>query len=382
MEKFTYKNPTQIEFGKEKEKNIGTYISSYGVKKVLLTFGSDRIKKDGLYDSVVNSLKEFDIEFVELGGIVSNPTLSTVYEGIQKAKETKVDGILSVGGGSVLDSSKSIAVGALDDGDVWDFFLGKREITKALPVFDIITMAATGSEMNAFAVVTNEKTKQKYSITSAFIYPKVSVINPELQKSISKDYLVYSAADIIAHSIEGYFTATVHPTIISKYIEANISTVIESTEILLKDSENYNARAEFAWAATNALNGTTYLGVAGFSYPNHMIEHTLSALFNVPHGAGLSVIMPAWMKWYYKKNPTQFERFANKIFGVYSAQEGIEALENWFNKIGTPTKLSQFSIKEEDIPLIVENVYGNAKHFGLDSVYTKEVLFEILNNAA
>lgn len=382
MEKFTYKNPTQIEFGKEKEKNIGKYISSYGVKKVLLTFGSDRIKKDGLYDSVINSLKEFDIEFVELGGIVSNPTLSTVYEGIKKAKENKVDGILSVGGGSVLDSSKAIAVGSLDEGDVWDFFLGKREITKALPVFDIITMAATGSEMNAFAVVTNEETKQKYSISSAFIYPKVSVINPELQKSVSKDYLVYSAADIIAHSIEGYFTATIHPIIISKYIEANISTVIESTEILLKDSENYDARAEFAWAATNALNGTTYLGVAGYSYPNHMIEHTLSALFNVPHGAGLSVIMPAWMKWYYKNNPTQFERFANEIFGVYSAQEGIEALENWFNKIGTPTKLSQFSIKKEDIPLIVENAYGNAKHFGLDSIYTKEVLSEILNNAA
>ena len=169
MEKFTYKNPTQIEFGKEKEKNIGKYISSYGVKKVLLTFGSNRIKKDGLYDSVVNSLKEFDIEFVELGGIVSNPLLSTVYEGIQKAKDSKVDGILSVGGGSVLDSSKAIAVGSLDEGDVWDFFLGKREITKALPVFDIITMAATGSEMNGYAVVTTEKTKQKFTIWSPWV---------------------------------------------------------------------------------------------------------------------------------------------------------------------------------------------------------------------
>lgn len=381
MQNFTYCNPTRIEFGKNKEKNIGKYISEYGVKKVLLTYGSNRIKKDGLYDSVVNSLKEFDIEFVELGGIISNPVLSKVREGITLAKEEKVEAILSVGGGSVIDSSKTIAVGAVNDGDVWDFFVGTRTIEKALSVFDIITLAATGSEMNSFAVVTNEETKEKYSIMSNHIYPKVSVINPELQKSVSKNYLVYSAADIIAHSIEGYFTAKVHPTIISKYVESNISTVIETTEILLENGEDYNARAQFAWAATNALNGTTYLGVSEYSFPNHMIEHSLSALFNVAHGAGLSVVMPAWMKWYYKNNPVQFERFANEIFGVYSSQEGIESLENWFNKIGTPTKLSQLNIKESDISAIVENILNNAKHSGLDNIYTKEVLTQILRNA-
>ncbi len=381
MENFSYYNPTRIEFGKEKEKNIGQYINSFGIKKVLLTYGSERIKKDGLFDTVIQSLKEFDIEFVEFGGIQSNPILSTVYKGIEVAKDTKVDAILSVGGGSVLDSSKAIACGALYDGDVWDFFINKNTIKNALPIFDIITIAATGSEMNSFAVVTNENTKQKYSIFSPLIYPKVSVINPELHKSITKEYLVYSASDVIAHSIEGYFTATVHPKIILKYIESNISTIIETTEILLQNSQDYDARAEFAWAATNALNGTTYLGVGGFSYPNHMIEHSVSALFNVPHGAGLSVIIPSWMKWFYKQNEARFERFAKEIFGKSTATEAIESLENWFNKIGTPTKLSQFGIKESDIDLIVENALDCSKHFGIEQIYTKEILKEILNYA-
>lgn len=381
MKNFTYHNPTRIEFGKGKEKAIGNYIAADGVKKVLLTYGSERIKKDGLFNTVKASLEANGIEYIELGGIISNPVLSKVYEGIDAAKAHNVEAILSVGGGSVLDSSKAIAAGALYAGDVWDFFIGKSTITKALPVFDIITLAATGSEMNTYAVVTNEATKQKFSIASEHVYPRVSIINPDLQKSVSKEYLVYSASDVIAHSIEGYFTASYHPDIIASYIETNIATVIKTTEILLSDPENYNARAEFAWAATQALNGTTYLGVEGASYPNHMIEHSLSALYNVAHGAGLSVIMPAWMKWYVSRNEKQFERFAKNIFGQATANEGIEALEAWFDKIKTPTRLSQFGIKASEIDSIVENAYENAKAFGLAEMYTKEVLKDILNLA-
>jgi len=381
MVNFTYQNPTRIEFGREKENEIGEHIAAENIKKVLLTYGSERIKKDGLFDIVTDSLGANGIEFVELGGIVSNPVLSKVYEAVDLAKEHTVEAILSVGGGSVLDSSKAIAAGSLYDGDVWDFFIGKSVIDKALPVFDIITLAATGSEMNTFAVVTNESTNQKYSIASPHLYPKVSVINPELQKSVSKEYLVYSAADIIAHSIEGYFTASSHPDVIAAYIEANIMTVMKTTEKLLEDQDDYDARGEFAWAATQALNGTTYLGVEGYSFPNHMIEHTLSALFNVPHGAGLSVVMPAWMKWYVSQNEDQFKRFAQKLFGLSSPTEGIEALELWFNKVGTPTKLSQLSIKEDDLEAIVENAFETAKHFGLAKLYNKEVLQEILHKA-
>jgi len=381
MTNFTYQNPTKIEFGKDKEKAIGDYIAAENIKRVLLTYGSDRIKKDGLFDTVAASLDANGIEYFELGGIVSNPLLSKVHEGVDAAKLHNVDAILSVGGGSVLDSSKAIAAGALYDGDVWDFFIGKSVIEKALPLFDIITLAATGSEMNTYAVVTNEETKQKFSIASPHVYPKVSVINPELQKSVSKEYLVYSAADIIAHSIEGYFTATSHPDLIAAYIEANIATVMKTTETLLADPDDYDARAEFAWAATQALNGTTYLGVGSVSFPNHMMEHALSALYNVPHGAGLSVIMPAWMKWYYKRNEKQFVRFAEKLFGKTDAMEGIEALERWFDKVGTPTRLSQFGIDETAMDTLVENVYAHAKAFGIAELYTQETIREILKKA-
>jgi alcohol dehydrogenase YqhD (iron-dependent ADH family) len=374
MENFVYYNPTKIEFGKEKEKKIGKFIKDAGFKKVLLVYGSERIKKDGLFETVSNSLKDNNIEFLSFGGVISNPILKTVQDAIKIAKNEKIEAILSVGGGSVLDSCKTIAVGTLYDGDVWDFFGGKKVIEKALPIFDIITLAATGSEMNGYAVITNEKTKHKDSIWSPFVYPKVSIINPELQKSVSKEYLTYSASDIIAHCIEGYFTAKVQPTYMSRQVENIIKTVMETTEILLKNPDDYSARGDFAWAATNALNGTTTVGTSGFSFPNHMIEHSLSALYNVPHGAGLSVVMPAWMKWYYKQNEAQFIRFAKELFGKNSALEGIEALENWFNKIGTPTKLAQFSLSEDNFADIIENL-------SFQEEYSKQDLEEILKNA-
>ena len=374
MENFSFCNPTQIEFGRDKEKNIGKYISKNGVKKVLLVYGSKRVIEDGLFDVVINSLKENGVDFIAFGGVVSNPILGTIQNAIKIAKDEKVDGVLSLGGGSVLDSSKAIAVGTLYDSDVWDFFLGKEQIKKALPIFDIITLAATGSEMNGYAVVTNEKTKQKFSIWSPLIYPKVSVINPELQKSVSKEYLVYSATDIIAHTIEGYFTAKIQPKYMSRQVENIIKTVIETTEILIENPDDYNARGEFAWAATNALNGTTTVGTAGFSFPNHLIEHALSALYNVPHGAGLSVVIPAWAKWYYKENEAQFIRFAKEIFGKNTALEGIETLESWFNKIGTPTRLNQFGLDKSNISDIIENLsYQND--------IEKDDLEKILSNA-
>ncbi|WP_066345918.1 iron-containing alcohol dehydrogenase [Aliarcobacter cryaerophilus] len=374
MENFSFCNPTQIEFGRDKEKNIGKYISKNGVKKVLLVYGSRRVIEDGLFDVVINSLKENGVDFIAFGGVVSNPILGTIQNAIKIAKDEQVDGVLSLGGGSVLDSSKAIAVGTLYDGDVWDFFLGKEQIKKALPIFDIITLAATGSEMNGYAVVTNEKTKQKFSIWSPLVYPKVSVINPELQKSVSKEYLVYSATDIIAHTIEGYFTAKIQPKYMSRQVENIIKTVIETTEILIKNPDDYSARGEFAWVATNALNGTTTVGTSGFSFPNHLIEHALSALYNVPHGAGLSVVIPAWAKWYYKENEAQFIRFAKEIFGRNTALEGIEELESWFNKIGTPTRLNQFGLDKSNISYIIENLsYQND--------IGKDDLEKILSNA-
>ncbi|MFT3847716.1 MAG: iron-containing alcohol dehydrogenase [Propionivibrio sp.] len=381
MDNFSFYNPTRIEFGKDKEQLVGQILAEHGIKKVLLTYGSERIKRDGLFATIGKSLDKAGITFVECGGIVSNPVLSKVREAIVLARAHQVDAVLSVGGGSVLDSSKAIAAGTCYSGDVWDLFIGKGQIETALPVFAVLTLAATGSEMNAGAVVTNEATKEKFAINSAHTFPKVSIVNPALMQTVSRDYLVYSAADIIAHSIEGYFTATVQPKVQSRLVESVIKTVIETTEALLADPHDYNARAEFAWAATLALNGITYAGTSGFGYPNHMIEHSLSALFNVPHGAGLSVVMPAWMKWFHGRNIAQFERFAREVFGLKTAEEGIAALEKWFDRIGTPTRLSQLNITAADLPAILENLQGNARWFGLAETYTQDVLAEILKKA-
>ncbi len=381
MNNFTFFNPTRIEFGTGKEQLIGQVLAEHGVKKILFCYGSDRIKQDGLFTTVTKSMNEHGIEFVECGGIVSNPVISKVREAIALAREHQVNAVLSVGGGSVLDSAKAIAAGTLYQGDVWDLFNGKGKINAALPVFDILTLAATGSEMNNGAVVTNEETREKFAIGSVHTFPKVSIVNPVLMQTVSRDYLVYSAADIIAHSIEGYFTARVQPKFHSRMAEAIIKTVIETTETLLKNPMDYDARAEFAWASTQALNGLIYAGTGGFSYPNHMIEHSLSALFNVPHGAGLSVIIPAWMKWYHGRNPEQFQRFANYIFGVDTPGQGIAALEKWFDKIGTPTRLSQLGITEEDLPATIENILGNARWFGIADIYKRDVVTTILQNA-
>ena len=376
---FTFHNPTKIEFGRGKERDIGLYMREFDAKRTLLIYGSERIKKDGLFDTVAASLKENCIEFIELGGVVSNPVLSKVYEGIELARKFNADSVLSVGGGSCLDSAKAIAAGALYEGDVWDFFTGK-DPSRALKIFDIITLAATGSEMNSGAVVTNEATKQKFSIHGDVLYPLVSVVNPQLQASVSREYLVYSAADVIAHSIEGYFTASVQPDIINLYIEANIKTVMKTTKILLADPDNYDARAEFAWAATMALNGLTYVGTHGYTYPNHMLEHAMSAVVNCAHGAGLAVIMPAWMKWYKSRNLSAFERFAREIFGVSSADEGIDAFKAWLSKIGAPVSLKAVGIEGETLEEVVNLAYDYAANWRKDKLYTKEnikAIFEL-----
>lgn len=381
MKSFEFYNPTRIIFGEDREHEIGKAISELGFNNILLCFGSDRIKSDGLFQNIAHSLIAKNIQWMEFGGIVSNPLLSKVNEGIELARSKSVDAVLSIGGGSVLDSAKAIAAGVHYNGDIWDLFSGKDIIKSALPIFDIMTLSATGSEMNGTAVITNEATQEKFFVASEHLSPKISIINPLLMQSVPQDYLVYSATDIIAHTIEGYFTASNQPYLPSVLVESIIKTVIRSTDILLKNPKDYNARAEFSWASILALNGLTTAGIANFSHPNHMIEHSLSALFNVPHGAGLSVVIPAWMKWYFPRNQVQFERFAKVIFNEDSAEKGIQAFEDWLNTIGTPTRLSQLSITDKDLPAITNNALNSTQRFGLDDLYTQEVIDTILRNA-
>ncbi|MBA9087951.1 hypothetical protein FHR92_004444 [Fontibacillus solani] len=379
MKDFTFYNPTRVEFGKDKENKIGEYMALYGVKKALFVYGSERIKTTGLFDKVSLSLGENGIEFVTLGGIKSNPVISTAREGVRLAKENGVDAVLAVGGGSVLDTAKVIAAGAVYDGDVWDLCSYKKYPDKALKIFDILTLSATGSEMNSSAVITNEETTEKFGFSSPAAFPTVSVINPELQATVSKDYLAYSAVDILSHCMDLYFTASYIPEFTANHIENIIKTVIRTTDILLNNPDDYEARSEFAWSAAQALNRSTFAGVEGNRYDTHLIEHSLSALYDVPHGAGLAVVYPAWTAWHMPTNRSRYERFAQQVFGLQTAEEEIDALTNWFISIGAPVKLDQIDVGADKIEEIAAHIYRTIEMARMQSMYSKETLIELLN---
>lgn len=377
---FTFHNPTKIIFGAGKESLIGGELKAAGISTVLLVYGRSSVVKSGLLDRVMVSLKAADLDCTLFGGVVSNPVLSHTREGVALAKRNKVGAILAVGGGSVLDEAKAIAVGALADEDVWQFFTG-REVERALPVFTILTIAATGSEMNGNSVVTNVETRQKYNISSPHFYPRLSILNPELTHSVPLNYTAYSAVDAIAHVCEGYFTKQPGTHLQDRLVEGIIKTVIETTDLIMVDPAHAKARASFMWTATLALNGLTTAGIGEYSFPNHMIEHALSAIYNIPHGAGLSIVMPAWMKWYLPKNSGQFARFAKEIFGLDSGPAGIAALEQWFVAIKSPVRLHEAEIPASDLEAIAENAEGLARQGGISGQYTKQTIAEILQLA-
>jgi alcohol dehydrogenase YqhD (iron-dependent ADH family) len=381
MENFEFFNPTRIIFGKGTENKIGEILKKDKIKKVLFVYGKESIKKIGLYERVVKALRENNIEFIEHSGVKPNPVLSHTKEGIKKAKEEKVNAILAVGGGSVIDEGKTIAVGAKSKKDVWVYFKRGDEIKSALPVYTILTLAATGTEMNGFAVITKEENQEKLSISSEHIFPKVSILNPEITFSVSAQYQAYACVDVIAHVIEHYFSGKYCPVLQSRFVEMIVKTAMQTTETILKEPYNYNARAEFMWAATLALNGLTRLGIKDGSFPNHMIAHALGALYDLAHGACLSIVIPAWMRWYKDRNIQQFERFAKEIFNVKTADEGILELKNRFKKIGAPVSLKDVGISESEISKIVDNAYNIAKVWQMKDVYNKKVLTEIIKYA-
>ncbi len=378
---FEFHNPTKIIFGRNKETLIGQILTEAGIRKVLFVYGKGSIKRSGLFERITKSLEQHAIGTIEFGGVNSNPLLSHTREGVRLAIEEDVDAVLAVGGGSVLDEAKAIAVGALGNTDVWNYFIG-QEVSAALPVYSVLTLAATGSEMNGNAVVTNEETQQKYNIASPLVYPQVSILNPELTYSVPPDYTAYGAVDAIAHVIEAYFTRKSAPLLQDRLVENIITTVMETTEQILQTPDSYDARAEFMWAATLALNGITTVGVEEYSFPNHMIEHSLSAMYNIPHGAGLAIVIPAFMRWFHPRNPGPFERFATMIFGLDSADAGIEALEQWFARIQAPIRLKDVGIPAGDIEKIAANGAGLAKLWGIDATYDQAAIAEILKFAA
>jgi len=383
MKNFVFHNPTKILFGRDTIPAIGSETAAFG-KKALMVYGQGSIKNNGIYDQVTKSLYEAGVTIIEHGGVKSNPILSHVHQGIALARENKVDVIAAVGGGSVIDSAKAIAAGALVEHDVWKFFIGKKSIKGALPLTCVLTLAASGSEMNSGMVVTNEETKQKFGFANKHLHPKVSILDPTATFSVSPEYSAYGAVDAIAHVLEFYFTnQEPYTPVQDHFMEGLVISCMDSCDRVLQSLEDYDARADLMWAATLALNGLTAAGLGKTGFPMHMIEHSLSALYNVAHGAGLSVVIPGWMKYQSQRTPEKFAQFAEKVFGINSgtleerAAEGIQALLSWFIKAKTPTSLNNLQISANDIPMIAENAVALAKIWGMKD-YTEEKIEEIL----
>jgi len=353
LENFIFHNPTCIIFGKAAEEKVGVEVRNHA-SKILLHYGTGSIAKSGLYQKIANSLKEAGVDFIELSGALPNPRLSLVREGIDICKKEKIGFILAVGGGSAIDSAKAIAVGACYQGDVWDFFNQKANPTEALGVGVVLTIPAAGSEMSNSMVITNEDGWYKRGCTSDIVRPKFAMMNPELTYTLSDYQTVCGIADILAHVLERYFTNSTNVDFTDRLCEATLRTVIQNSPLVLKNPSDYNARAEIMWAGTIAHNDILGTGRIG-DWASHQIEHELSGIYDVPHGAGLAVIFPAWMKYVYQHDVRRFAQFAVRVFGVdysYSspevtALEGIDRLKQFFASVGLPVSLKELGIPDD-----------------------------------
>ncbi len=389
MKNFEFYNPTKIIFGKDTIGKIGEEIKSGNTKKVLMLYGKSSIFKNGVYDSVTNSLKKNNIEFVELGGVKPNPVLSKVYEAVELCKKENVDAIIAVGGGSVVDSAKAIAAGVLYKGDIWDAFDGKAQLQESIPIYAILTLSATGSEMNGYAVITKEDEKKKWAFTAGFSsYPKVTVIDPVVQFTLPKEQTVNGAVDALSHIFELYFDGSDNVDIMDEYSEGLIRTIIKHAKILIDDPENYESRTQLVWAATLALNGTNGTGRDGGDWATHMMEHSISAYYDIAHGAGLAIMFPAWMKYVYKENVTKFSKLAENIFRIKDGSDeekalaGIDEIKNFYKEIGAPTSLNEVNITEDDLPKLVENASLTAPMGKLKTLHKEDIenIFKIALN--
>lgn len=369
MESFNFYSPTEFVFGRNRESECGELVKKYGGTKVLLHFGSSSAERSGLLGKVRESLKKAEVPFVELGGVQPNPKDSKVYEGIELCRREKVDFILSVGGGSCIDSAKAIAIGVLYDGDFWDFYAGKASIRKALPVGTVLTIAAAGSEGSPSSVVTKEEGGLKRGVGSDIIRPKFSVLNPEWTCSLPAYQTACGATDIMAHVFERYFTNTPEVEITDRLCEAVLLTMLKEVPRVIQNPECYEARANIMWAGTVAHNDIVGVGRSQ-DWNSHGLEHELSGLYDVAHGAGLAVIMPAWMEYVMNHNVMRFAQMACRVFGCNmdfenpenTAKAGIREFRRFLSKIGMPINFEELGAKPEDIPLMVEKLNPGEGH--------------------
>lgn len=383
MKNFVYHNPTKIIFGQQTIPAIGAETRLHG-KRVLLVYGQGSIKRQNIYQTVVESMQAAGLDIIEYSGVQPNPLLSHTRTGIELAKKEKCDVICGVGGGSVLDEAKAISAGATVNHDVWKFFTGKKSITTPLPLTCVSTFAASGSDMNPAMVLTNDDTQQKFGFANRKLHPKTSILDPETLYSVPALQTAYGAVDIISHALEFYFTTEEKSVPVQdRFMEGLVINAIESCDQIVEDPRCYDARAALMWSASLALCGLSASGLGKVAFPMHLIEHSLSALYNVAHGAGLSVIILGWMKSHCGQLPARFAQFGRRVYNIHgkndvqTGQEAIDRFEQWLLAIGCPTRLGDLQPTGIDIDGVAENTQSLARVWRIknyDPVTVKSLL--------
>ncbi|MGI6473870.1 MAG: iron-containing alcohol dehydrogenase [Thermoactinomyces vulgaris] len=382
MEQFTFYNPTQVFFGKGTLAAIKEQIPRYG-KKVLLVYGGGSIKRNGIYDQIMKYLQEIGAEVLELSGVEPNPRLSTVHKGVEMCKKEKVDFLLAAGGGSVIDATKAISAGAKYDGDVWDIIIKKAVPKDALPFGTVLTLSATGSEMNSGSVITNWETKEKIGWGHPLVFPKFSILDPVHTFTVPKDQTVYGIVDMMSHALEHYFSPAPNVPYNERMVEGLLSTVIETAPKLLEDLENYEARETIMFCGMMALNGVINQGMRG-DWGTHGIEHAVSAVYDIPHGGGLAILFPNWIRYNLDVTEAKMKQLAIRVFGVDPqgksdreiAEEGIDRLREFWSSIGAPSRLADYGIDDSKLELMAEKAVAHGS-LGRMKKLTKEDVYEI-----
>ncbi len=393
--KFTFHNPTRIIFGAGTIEQLGSTVSAYG-RKALLVTGGGSVKNSGTFDRAAASLKDAGVSFAECAGVEPNPRLSTVARGAEMARKEGCDVVVALGGGSTMDAAKVMAAAIFYEGDLWDMFphgQGNRRLPeKALPIITVPTLAATGSEMNCGSVITNEESTIKSFVTAPCLYPKAAVVDPELTASVPKNQTAFGVCDLITHVTESYFNGVDGTPLQDRFAESVILTAMEWGPRAVADGNDMEARAQVQWASVVALNGWVQAGTFG-PYPVHMIEHVLSAHHDIAHGAGLAIVNPAWMRFAAKARPERFVQFAERIFGIQAKHpedqeaiaEGIDRFEEFLRAIGCPTRLFEVGIGDtmleryaQDTVLVAHDDQGRLP--GRPVMTTAEIV-EVLRSA-
>ena len=369
MENFQYYTPTKIIFGRGTEEQTGQLAAEQGCKKVLVHYGGGSVVKSGLLERIYRSLDAAGIPYVSLGGVVPNPRLSLVYEGIRLARKEQVDFILAVGGGSVIDSAKAIGYGVANEGDVWDFYEKRRTAKACLPIGVVLTIAAAGSEMSDSSVITKEEGWLKRGYSSNYARARFAVMNPELTMTLPKYQTASGCVDIMMHTMERYFNHSENMEMTDGISEHLLRTVMKNAKILMNEPDNYQARAEVMWAGSLSHNGLTGCGTGGGDWASHQLEHELGGMFDVAHGAGLAAVWGSWARYVMDAAPERFAKFAVNVMGVEpeaekikTAQKGIEAMEDFYHALDMPVCIGDMGIElaEEQMRELAEK----CSHFG------------------